>query len=197
MAENACVDFRGWPFLFIHHSRPDLTYTVEDGLETLMVDQNPVNKGDEFHFWQLRQSGLLLVKQILWEDTLASVNRAPFMVDFDAVATNAGEAVHTLVKLYEDQLDDDDDVVLRFQLVGVKDRPLSALNPGRLMRGSYICRIPEIAFEVQHPLADWKAGIIDHAVAICQHVLQRFGWDAPGVGECRNVIEKMLQRRLA
>jgi hypothetical protein len=196
MAENACVDFRGWPFLFIHHSRPDLTYTIEDGLETCMVDKNPFNGGDEFHFWQLRQSGLLFVKQILWEDTLASVNRVPFMFDFDGLATNAGEAVHTLVKLYEGQLDDSEEVVLRFQMIGVKDRPLSTLNPNRLMRANYICKIPEIAFECQRPLADWRAGLIDHAVGICRHVLMRFGWDTPGVGESQKIIEKMLQRRL-
>ncbi len=195
MALNACVDFRGWPFIFISNQCPQLTYVIGDGYESFLADPNPFNNGDTLHFWQLRQSGMLYAKEILYEDTLASVRKTEFMVNFDAVATNAGEAVHCLTKLYEGQLDDGDDVVMRFKLAGIKDRQLSSLT-GRGFFGLYACRIPEVTYVAQRPFAEWKAGLVDHALAICRHVLMHFNWESPNVGECRKIIEKMFARRL-
>jgi hypothetical protein len=195
MAYNACVDFRGWPFIFISNQCPKLTYVIGDGYESFLADPNPFNQGDTLHFWQLRQSGMLYVKEILYEDTLASVGKTGFMVNFDAVATNAGEAVHCLVKLYEGQLGDDEDVVMRFKLTGIKDRQLGSLTPGRHFFGLYACRIPEVTYVAQRPFGEWKAGLVDHALTICREVLVSFNWETPNLAECRKIIEKMLSRR--
>jgi hypothetical protein len=196
MAKNACVDFRGWPFIFIHDSRPDFTGVIEDGLETFIAEKHPFNGGDTLHFWQLRQSGLLCAKEILWEETLASAKRPSVKFDFGGLATNAAEAVHCLVKLYEDQLDESDNVVLRFQIVGVEGRSVDSLQPGRRFLGQYTCRIPEITFEQERPLAEWKAGMMDHAIEICRYVFQRFNWETPALGECRKIMENLFARRL-
>ena len=196
MAKNACVDFRGWPFLFIHDNRPGLTGAIEDGLETFISDPSPLIGGDTLHFWQLRQSGLLYAKEILWEDTLASAKRPTVRFNFGGLATNAAEAVHCLVKLYEDRIDDSDEVALRFQMLGVEGRSVGSLEPGRMFFDHYTCRIAEITFEQQRPLVEWKAGMMDHALEICRYVFQRFNWDTPALGQCRKIMENLFARRL-
>jgi hypothetical protein len=138
---------------------------------------------------------LLYVKEILYEDTLASAHKNAFMVNYDAVATNACEAVHALVKLYDGQLDDTEDVMMRFTYTGIKDRKLDSLT-SRGFLDLYTCRIPEVTYVVQRPLADWKAGLLDHAASICRHVLVNFNWESPNVAECRKIAEKLLSRTL-
>src|SRR5262249_19713850 len=55
-AFRGAVDFRGWPFLPIHLNRPDWTYAVQDGLETL-VQGTDFAGNDMLDFWRFLQSG--------------------------------------------------------------------------------------------------------------------------------------------
>ena len=68
MAKNASEDFTGWPFLFMSDMRPDLITVIQDGCESTVNEQRPPSGEDELHFWQLRQSGMLYVRQLLRED---------------------------------------------------------------------------------------------------------------------------------
>jgi hypothetical protein len=196
MAKQASIDFRGWPFIFINDSRPDVTHAIQDGYQTVLADPNPFIGGDDLHFWELRQSGLLFAKELLRTDTLVSVKGGQCFVDFDDLCMSAAEAVHCLVKLYEGFLDDDETIRLRFALCGVQGRRLGSTNTFRLLRGDYECAIPEIAYQEQRPLAEWRAGLVDHAMAICKYVLVRFNWDLPNMGAARDLIEKLLARRM-
>ena len=53
-AERASVNFRGWPFLFISNERPEETYAIQDGLETLIPFQD-FSGHDRVDFWQFHQ----------------------------------------------------------------------------------------------------------------------------------------------
>jgi hypothetical protein len=201
MAESASVDFRGWPFLSVRKRGRDPTININDGLETFKLGWSLHPRADWLYFWQLRKSGLLCVKAMLWADMAASAEgRTPFF-DFDDFSMSAGEAVHCLVKLYEGKLDDSEEVVLRFKLTGVKGRVLGSSNPLRLLEDEHItCGIDGICYERQAPLADWRGGLVDHALGICRHVFLCFNVDRddiePNVEESRKLIEKMLARKL-
>lgn len=183
--------------MFISDMRRDLTHVIEDGYETVLTEQRKLNGEDELHFWQLRQSGLLFVKQVLREDTRALATGNSRFLDFYTFSMSTAEAVHCLVKLYEGQLDDSEEVVLRFSLTGIENRPLGSSNPSRHIRPSmHTCHARQITYENCRPLADWRAGLIDHALAICEYVFQRFNWENPNLHESRKLIEKMLERKL-
>ena len=52
--------------------RRDLITVIQDGIESLLSDD--VSDNDELHFWQLRQSGMLYVRQLLREDTRRAIH---------------------------------------------------------------------------------------------------------------------------
>jgi hypothetical protein len=170
-ASRGSVDFRGWPFLYIHPNTPDRTYAIEDGLETFVQTK----------------------------DLAASHNKddgVECVVDFRAAAIYIAEAMHCLTRLYDGLLDDGEEVSLMSGLVGSQDRVLVSLGSSSMpLFERYVCRIPEIVIERRHALADWRAGLIDHAVEIANEVYQRFNWPNPNLAAARTAIEKMFARR--
>ena len=58
----------------------------------------------------------------------------------------------------------------------------------------YTCHIPEVIVERQHPLAEWRAGIVDHSVEIANDSYQRFNWLTPNLDATRTTIQKMFAR---
>jgi len=62
-AYKASIDFRGWPFLFIHANRPDVTYNIQDGVETLIHTQD-FRGGEMLDFWRLQQSGFFYHRRL-------------------------------------------------------------------------------------------------------------------------------------
>ncbi len=195
MANNASISFRGWPFIFISDSRPDFTYTISDGLETFIDEESEITGPDNLHFWQLKQSGLLYTKEILWEDTLLRHRGFDRMLDFDCFSKLTAEAIYCLVKLYEDRIDEDEEIVFSFKLTGLSDRPLGTSNPARFPLDNNICKIDEITYKSTRLLLDWKTGFIDHALDICNYVFQRINWSYPSLGESRKLIEEILNQR--
>jgi hypothetical protein len=195
MALNADVDFRGWPFLFASERRSDLISPIQDGYESMLDGISGLDGTDELHFWQLRQSGMLYIRQVNREDTRGAPDTHSPFLNFETFSIIAFEAVHCLVKLYEDRLDDSEDIAMEFRLTETQGRQLRG-SPWRMLRPDHICRIPEVTFRRTLPLADWRAGMIDHGLAICEYVFQRFNWDRPNLHESRLMIEKALRRRL-
>lgn len=197
MAARSSINYTGWPFIYFDEHESTQSYTVEDGIETLLTGQNMFDGGDEFHFWRLFRSGLLYAKEILYEDSyLRAKGNSDLVLDFDRLCQMAGKAVDCLGRLYSDELEDDNDITLILKLTGLKNRSIGSLfGIRRLLRGIYTSKIDEIVYKKTQPLAVWKAGRIDHAVDICGYVLIRFNWQHFNVLAIRRVIEDMYQRR--
>ena len=196
MAKNASVDFCGWPFIFYSDQRTDLTHIHGDALETFLPDDAPFTGGDSMHYWRLDPSGVLYAAELLREDTWRFVKGGERYLDFDRFSCQTAEAIYCLTRLYEDRLEPSEEVALRFWLTDMKDRQLGSSNPARYMhRGLWVSRTETIKYESVRTLADWRAGLTDHALAICQHVFIRFHWQNPNLAESKKLIEKMLWRQ--
>jgi hypothetical protein len=194
-ASRGSVDFRGWPFLYVHPNTPDRTYAIEDGLETF-VQTKDFGNDDLVDFWRLQQSGFFYQRTAMRPASIkAREGTIRCVVDFRAAAIYVAEAIHCLTRLYDGLLDDVDEVSLMLALLGTEDRLLVSSGPssGPLFE-NYTCRISEIIVERRRPLADWRAGIVDHAVEIANEVYQRFNWPNPNLGAARTAIDKMFAR---
>jgi hypothetical protein len=196
-AERAHVDFTGWPFLFIHRNRPEVTYAVQNGLETLVATRDFAGN-DMLDFWRFQQSGFFYQRRLMWEDTRKDRAGARLSVaDFGATAAYAGEAVYCLTRLYDGLLGDDEEVSFVTRLWGTQDRRLTSLDGRRApLWASYVCRIPDIEVEERHSMADWRAGMVDHAVSLAKEVFLRFNWERPNLEAARQIIQKMFERTL-
>jgi hypothetical protein len=193
-AKRALVNFRGWPFLFISSQRPDCTYVIGDGLETLIKWKDFLEL-DRLDFWRLHQSLFFYQRTLMWEESYARKHNVAPVMDVNALAMYAAEGIHCLTKLYESVLAPTDDVFLSFRITNTEGRSLAVLDPPLLpLSMTYTARIPEIRYEKVLPLADWRAGLVDHAIDVCKHVFEQFNWTSPNLVASRNVIEKMLSR---
>ena len=113
------------------------------------------------------------------------------------MAVYAAEAIHCLTKLYEDLLDDTEQVNFYLRVLGTDGRQLQTFDRGRgSLRGGYRSKVPEIHFHRVRPLAEWRAAIIEHAVEVSKEVFLRFNWDQPNLGAAREIIQKMFARQL-
>jgi hypothetical protein len=200
MAQNGSADFRGWPFL-LYKTHPGWTYAIQDGLETLFkTNKSMITGGSEFNFWQLRQTGMLYTKSTLMEDGLAPEHSPSGILDFDAFSYGAVETIYCLTKVYEDKLDGSDEVALEFCLIGMEDRNIGTTNRYRIgmhHHGSgYKSSADIIEYKAKMSLAEWRSGIVDHALAMCDFVFQRFNWQQPDLVELRKLMDSLLARRL-
>ena len=208
-AGRASVDFRGWPFLFIHPNRPEFTYVIADGLETF-VKEKDFSGNDLVDFWRLQQSGFFYQRTAMRPLAIPSTDDAletleggqrdkgfTCVVDFRATATYIAEAIHCLTRLYAGVLDDDDDVSFVCRLLGTQGRVLVSSGPfASPLLAAYECRIPKIEIAQSHSLADWRAGMVDHCIELADEVYQRFNWPNPNLTAARTAVEKMFARKL-
>lgn len=208
-AERASVNFRGWPFLFIHANRPDCTYMIADGLETF-VQTKDFRGNDMVDFWRLQQSGFFYQRTAMRPLAMPSADLSletlgrgqgdtPFacVVDFRETAIYIAEAIYCLTRLYAGLLDDDDEVSLVHRLLGTQGRVLVSSGPQAMpLLAAYECRIPEIEIARSHSLADWRAGMLDHCIEFAAEIYQRFNWPNPNLAAARTAVEKMFARRL-
>ncbi len=194
-AKRASVDFRGWPFLFVSRQL-DETYTIQDGLESL-VECPDFNGNDRVDFWQLHQSGFFYQRVLMWEESYQRKQGQPPAMDVGAMAMYAAEAIHCLTKLYEGLVDDTDQVRFCLRVLGTNGRQLKTFDPGKgSLSRAYISKVPEIRFDRVLPLVEWRAAIVENAVAICKEMFLRFNWEQPNLGATREIIQKMFARRL-
>lgn len=190
MAARASIDLRGWPFLYYTDKRPELLHTIQDGIEFYLAEKRYSN--DELHFWQLRKSGLLYIRQSL--GLVASDAGRPGL-NVQVFSINAVEAIHCLIKIYQGSMDDSENITFKLRLMKMQDRMLIfPLNT--YQSRDYVCQIPEITYQKTLSLADWCAGMFDHAVEICDHVFQRFNWEQPNLVESRKLMEMAINRKL-
>src|SRR5687767_9000945 len=82
-----------------------------------------------------------------WREEFRQRNQGgPPVMDFGLMAMYAGQAIHCLTKLYENLLDDSEEVDFRIRVLGTKDRQIISLDPGRYLHGAYVCKIPEVGY---------------------------------------------------
>ncbi len=189
-AHNAHVDFRGWPFLFIHHNRPDYLSKTDDGFESLIPGADFSNE-DMLDFWRLNESGLFYKKQLMY-----NAASEPKIVSVPGIAYYFAEVTHCIGRLYESLLTDSDVITLDVTLFGTRGRGLVWNNQMRWSRSQYEANRPEISVKSIHTLADWRAGVEDIAENLTRAMLKGFHLENPDVEQLRAYIQKLLHRRL-
>jgi hypothetical protein len=189
-AYGAHIDFTGWPFLFIHINRPDVTHVVENGIETF-ISTTYFNGYPLLDFWRLNESGFFFHRRLAPGEGL----RERF-ADMGSIVTYAAEGIDCLTRLYEKLMRDDEVMSFIFRLVGTMGRSLTRLPPHMPLLPGRTSIIPEIDVERRLPLADWRAGIEDHAIEMCREIFLRFNWMNPNLDLARNMIKQLFSRRL-
>jgi schlafen family protein len=187
-AHKAHIEFTGWPFLFIHHNRPDCLSRTNDGLESFLHSQD-FGGHDMLDFWRLNESGLFYKKELLFG---AASN--PPRAYVPAISRHFAEAIYCLTRLYEDLLSDSAVVSLTVTFLGTRGRALVWSDRAFSVSG-YEANRPQISSQRLHTLAEWRSGLEDHAIEMTVEVLTGFHLDRPNPAELRDYIQKMFQRR--
>jgi hypothetical protein len=191
-AEGACVSFTGWPFLFIHYNRPDCLITSDEGLEGEVTWQD-FAKHDAYDFWRLNESGLFYKKELT-----AMSGSDPATAYAEDIVRLCAEAIHTLTRLYEDLLSDSEMMRLQITLFGTRNRKLVWSDrslPMRFLHSGHVANRPSLQVKVAYPLAEWRAGIVDHAISLAKQFLNGFGLENPNEVQMKTQIDNLLGRR--
>lgn len=195
-AHRGHVDFRGWPFLFISERRQDVTYTFQDGLESLIafVDFGQNERAD---FWRFYQSGFFFHRTLMREESAQHRTGGKPLIDVWETVVHATEAIVAMTRLYDGLLEDVDVVTLDLRILGASGRRLTSEETfSSVLFGECIARIPGVGVTRTLSLAEWRAGIVDHAVEISKQVFLRFNWDSPDVAQAARIAKNLLERRL-
>jgi len=193
MAERASENFRGWPFIFISEARDDCTRYLQDCLETAIARDFFPNE-TRFDFWRLYQSGLLFVRKIVWEH--AADQPDPKTMSARNFVHFTAEALRSLARVYGTDLAEDAPVHAVIGVTGTKDRRLVSPDPlYTALMGNAVAQSPEVIIERTCPLAEWRAGVVDHSVSLCRDVFLRFNWQEPDLRQIRTIIEKLFRRQ--
>ncbi len=195
-AHRGHVDFRGWPFLFISERRQDVTYSFQDGLESLIafVDFGQNERAD---FWRFYQSGFFFHRTLMREESAQHRTGGKPVIYLWETVVHSTEAIVAMTRLYDGLLEDVDALTLDLRILGSNGRRLTSDETfNRLLFGEHIARIPEVTVARTLSLAEWRAGIVDHAVEISKQVFLRFNWDAPDVAQSARIAKNLLERRL-
>jgi len=213
MAEAASVSYRGWPFIFYSEKRADLIRHLDDGLEM------PLKEQEAFQFWRLHQSGCLYVNEMFQEDencfrssrqgleAAQAWERLEGGVFPDSpkpgkllagitFAYTCAEAVQCLVDLYTGRLADDEIVRMQMRLRGIQGRHLALVRGNSHHSTPWQCSADQIVYEQQRTLADWRAGVIPHAFALLEYVIQKFNAPPSSYDEVAAAMQRLLTRQL-
>lgn len=150
-AKSADVDFRGWPFLYYGNHQEDKPYAIDGGIEakTRYVDFANQDRAD---YWQFQQSGLFYHRRLMWEESMGGkIPEHPVML-FKEPALYSAEGLHTMIKLFENLLDVDEEVKVGLRVTGTQGRML--VSDSGPLRMQYIAMMPSITFEKARSLAD-------------------------------------------
>jgi hypothetical protein len=187
-AYRAHIDFTGWPFLFIHVNRPDLTHVVENGLETFVSDTY-FNGYPLLDYWRFNESGFFFHRRLSPGDG----GDKP-LADMGFTVAYIAEAIDCLMRLYTELIAEDHAISFMLRLLGTDNRQLTRLPPHMPLWQGHKSVIPEITVERRKALAEWRAGLQDHAVDICKEVFLRFNWIDANLELTRQMIQKLFTR---
>lgn len=193
-AHRASISFTGWPFLFIHYNRQDCLKLTDDGLEVVIGCQDFANN-DMFDFWRFNESGLFYKKELT---PLSGAD--PAVASGPGIVRHFAEAIYCMTRLYEDLLDDPDAIKLQVIFRGTRHRALIWDNtpyPFRPRTSPYVANRPQLEAIASHSLADWRAGLSDHAIQLAVGVMKEFGFDHPDIEQMKTQVSNLFARRLA
>lgn len=192
---RACVNFHGWPYLYWDENKTSVSHTVQDGLETHLTTHSS-GGNDRFDFWRLHQSGFFYHRVLMREESYAQLKDRPPFMELGDTARYVGEAIYSLAKIYEGLIPDEDEINVRFRLLGVKGRALDTFDQDRMPFWNHcVCEIPQIVINQARSLAEWRTATVDLAVDICRDIFMRFNWLNPDLSYIRNIIETNFSRR--
>jgi hypothetical protein len=193
-AERAHVTYTGWPFLYIHPAQPERTYVIQDGWETL-VQTKDFGGMYLMDFWRFQQSAFFIQRTTIRPSVRQGEQGTIPVADLNQIAIYVAEAIDCLTRLYDGLFDDNEYVSLELRLLNTEGRTLVNSGDRMPLWASYTCRMPEITTSRRFSLAEWRAAVIDHAVAITRDVYLRFNWQEPNVDLARNTIGRMFSRQ--
>ena len=193
--KRAYANFKGWPFLYWAENRAEISYAIQDGLETFLTTED-FGGNDRLDFWRLQQSGFFYHRVLMWEESYTRSNNKPKAMDFGQMAMYVAEGIYCLGKIYQELIPDDEVISIKFRILGAKDRLIETFDSDRAsLLGDHVCKVPEIIYESARPIADWRVGTVDLAVDICKEFFVRFNWLEPNLDAVREIIEKMFSRK--
>ena len=193
--ERAHVTYTGWPFLYSDWDQMKRTYVIQDGWETFIQD---TDFGGYYlmDFWRLHQSGLFYYRTVLRPSATQSEQGRMPAADVGFLAVYIAEAVDCLTRLYDGLFDDNEYMSINLRILNTDGRMLVNSERGAMpLWAPYICRMPEILVERRFPLAEWRAAVVDHAVAMTNDVYLRFNWTRPNLDAARGTIQRTFARR--
>ena len=193
-AERAHVTYTGWPFLYMHANTPDRTYPIQGGWETF-VHTKDFGNDDLLDFWRFQQSGFFYHRTTLRPTVSKNADGIVLVADLKSIAVYVGEAIDCLTRLYDGLFDDTEYITFFQRVLNTQDRTLVNAWGGMPLFNAYTCRIPEIIVEQRLPLADWRAGVVDHAVDITNEIYLRFNWTKPNLDLARTAVERTFARK--
>ena len=194
-ARAAEEDLTGWPFLFFYDNGREVPYCIEDGIEAV-VEFTDFSGQQRADFWQLRESGFFFQRSLMWEDSFARTLGSPPAMDVRAFAIYVALGLRCVTRLYETLFEESILVTIGVRVTDSVGRRLQFPDgPAMPPLDGCISQLPEIECVQTHALAAWKAGLVDHAVSLCDHVFRGFNWVTPDLRACRQFMEDLPARR--
>ena len=190
--EKASVSFTGWPFIAFHYNRPDWLLSTDDGIEGT-IEWQDFARHDAFDFWRLNESGLFYKKEL----TAMSGSEPPSVSAQDIVRYFA-EAIYCMTRLYEGLFDDTEYMYFRALFLGTRSRALvwtDRVFPSGIFQSQYVANRPNLEVTASRSLADWRAGIVDHAIRMATELMSGFGLERPNEEQMRTQISNLFGRR--
>lgn len=195
-ARGACQDYRGWPFLYISHSEPDCTYNVNKGIETLIKIES-FRHGDMMDLWRFYETGLFFQRKLLVEETHEHIYRKDRVLELRYNNAYFAEAIHCLVKLYEEVLPPTELVSLTITFTDMKGRKLVDTS-GRMsfFRQPLVSHEEILTCTRTMSLAEWTASSNDSAADMALQVFDMFNWGDGKKNLLVKLHEDLLGRKL-
>ena len=108
------------------------------------------------------------------------------------------EAIYCMTRLYEGLIDDSEYMYFRSVFLGTRNRTLVWSDhgfPTGIFRSQYVANRPNLDVSASHPLADWRAGNVDHAIKMATELMRGFGLERPNEEQMRTQISNLFERR--
>ena len=103
-----------------------------------------------------------------------------------------------MTRLYEGLIDDTEYMCFRAVFLGTRNRALVWADrgfPSGVYQSQYVANRPNLEVTASLPLADWRAGNVDHAIRMATDLMMGFGLERPNEEQMRTQISNLFARR--
>jgi hypothetical protein len=108
------------------------------------------------------------------------------------------EAIYCMTRLYEGLFDDTEYMYFRALFLGTRNRALvwtDRVFPSGIFQSQYVANRPNLEVTASRSLADWRAGIVDHAIRMATELMSGFSLERPNEEQMRTQISNLFGRR--